>query len=219
MGAAAPIAESMYVSTSFGALCDRNNGTKILQQVSNVAAFADERGDGSYICHYCAAPLYRHVDVLVTNRWLNFTRSTINATEDGVYRLVGGKKGDAGCASAEMPYWNDGLKGLCLIPAKIERSDAPYRIRTEAHEHKTSVGIVKERREVYATADGRTVVATYGSLDRAVGQLWFERLEMAFRDVWYGVAGLGEYERWSESCRSGRGQPQLMIDKIFPPAR
>ena len=23
-------------------------------------------GDGYYICHYCAAPLYRHVDVLVT---------------------------------------------------------------------------------------------------------------------------------------------------------
>lgn len=214
IGAAAPIAEAMYLKQSFGAACDRFSGTRILQKVSGVTAFADERGDGYYICHYCAAPLYRHVDVIVTGRWLNFTRSSINAPDDGVYRLTGGRKGDAGCASAEMPYWNQNLKGRCLISSKIERSDAPYRIRTELLEHKTPAGVVKERREVYATADGRTVIATDGSLTRQVGQLWFEGLEMAFRDVWKG----GKYERWNEHCPSRRGQPQLMIDKIFPPA-
>lgn len=214
IGAGAPVAEAMYLKQSFGAACDRFNGTRILQKVSGVTAFADERGDGAYICHYCAAPLYRHVDVLVTDRWLNFTRTSINAPSDGVYRLVGGRMGDAGCASAEMPYWNQNLKGRCLISSKIERSDAPYRIRTEQLEHKTPAGVVKERREVYATADGRTVIAADGSVTRQVGQLWFERLEMASRDVLKG----GKQERWSQHCPSGRGQPQLMIDKIFPPA-
>jgi hypothetical protein len=211
IGVAAPIAETIYVGLAFGAFCDRNSGTKILRRVDNVTAFADERGDGLRICHYCAAPLYRYVDVLVTDRWLNSDRSRINADKDGFYRLTGGKKGDAGCASEEMPYWNESLKGRCLISAKIERSDAPYRIRTESHEHKTSVGLVKEQREVYSSADGRTIVATYGAFERDVGQMWFERLEMAFRG--------GHYKRWSKLCPYRRDQPQLMIDKIFPPAR
>jgi hypothetical protein len=219
LGFAAPVTETVYVNASFGAVCDRLNGTRILQPVTNVTAFADERGDGSYICHYCAAPLYRHVDVLVTDRWLNYSRSALKAEALGYYRLVGGKQGDAECAVTEMPYWGgESLKGRCLVPTKIERSDAPYRIRVELLEHKTSAGLVKERREVYATAEGRTV-ATYGSVERPVDQFWFEKLEMAFNDLWYGISGLGTYDRWSTSCRSARGQPQLMIDKIFPPAK
>ncbi len=219
VGVAAPIAETIYVASSFGAFCDRNSGTRILQRVDSVTAFADERGDGLFICHYCAAPLYRYADVLVTDRWPAFARSRINADKDGFYRLTGGKAGDAGCTAAEMPYWNSSLKGLCLIAAKIERSDAPYRIRAELHEHKTSVGMVKERREVYASADGRTIVATYGAFEREIGQMWFEGLEMAFRDAWFAVAGRGRYKRSSDFCPAQRGRPQLTIDKIFPPAR
>jgi len=218
VGFAAPIAEAIYLSSTFGAFCDRNSGTRILKTVTNVPSFVDER-DGSHMCHYCAAPLYRHVDIRITDQWSSYLKSRLKAEENGVYRLTGAAKGAPGCAPLELMYSVVDLRGRCVVATRIEQTDAPYRIRVEMLEHQTAVGIVKERREVFASADGTTVVATDGSLSRRVGQLWFEGLEMAFRRVWHALAGQSTYSGWEESCPSRRSQPMLTVDKIFPPAR